>query len=146
VGLAKGGTRVDHYVFSYREGVGIYENGQVVVCGKGTFACCNGIAFPSDGKLPRDFGDEMVIEGIAPKDEVASGDIGFGDFVGFLDGKFAAKEFSPAFLKVSDFESYPFVDELVTGRAIRSDYEKTGEEGIVDGALQTVSLAEDVGR
>jgi hypothetical protein len=88
----------------------------------------------------------MVVGGSAPKHEVAPGDIGFGDFVGFLDWELTSKEFSPAFLKVSELEGDPSVDELITRRTIGSDYEKTGEEGIVDGALQTVSLAKNVGR
>ena len=75
MGLAKGGTRVDDYIFSCRERIGIYENGQVVVCGKGSFACCNGVAFPSDGQLARDLCDKVIIGGSAPKDEVAPGDI-----------------------------------------------------------------------
>ena len=146
MGLAEGRARIDHYVFGGREGIGVYEERQVVSRGKAAFACYDGIAFPSDGQLARDLGDEMVVSGSAPKDEMATGDIGFVHFIGFLDWELTSKEFSPAFLKVSDFEGYPSIDELITRRMVGSDYEKTGQEGVVDGTLQTVSLPEDVGR
>ena len=105
------------------------EDWEVGGGGEVAFAGDHGIAFPSDGKLVGDVGDEWVVGGCAEEDEVATLGLALRDFAGFLEGQVAPEEFPPALLEVGELEGA--LDGALLGEA--------------DGASVGASVGDSVG-
>src|SRR5262245_27432810 len=139
--LAKGVPAVEHDVAPRRQRVRLNQHGDMIRWRESSPAEPQLFLRPAQRQLWQHLVDPAIAAGVAEQDEMTALHVLFGDVTVILDWQLAPEIAMPLVREALEARLGPRLHSTVPGRARAADAQERGVERIVDGALQTGTLA-----